>query len=188
MVICYDGHMKILFVRHGESTANAESIVGTPDTRLTEAGLDQARKTGQSLKNQEISVIVCSPFIRARQTAEIIAGKLGIPLDQIVTIDELGERRMGELEGKLKQHATEFFYENDAKHGFETQKDLITRMQQAVQKVKIIAQKTSGTTLVVGHATSGFYLLEVAKGKTRFKDFDPVSQLDNAAFKEVRLA
>jgi uncharacterized phosphatase len=176
---------KILFVRHGKSMANASLTIGEPTTPLAEEGLEQARITGQDLKGQNVTKIVCSPFLRAQQTAEIIAGELGIPLTNITIIDELHERRMGELEGGPKTYATEYYYQNDSDHGFESQHDLITRMQTALNKVREIAAKQNGAVVVVGHATSGFYLLQVAKGKTEFAEFDPVNQLNNAEFVEV---
>ena len=71
--------MKILFVRHGKSLANANLTVGTPTTSLAEEVLEQARKTGQDLRGENVSTIVCSPFIRAQQTAELIAAELGLP-------------------------------------------------------------------------------------------------------------
>jgi len=180
--------MKILYVRHGRSTANANGTIGEPGTLLAEEGLEQARVTGQDLKDHNVTNIVCSPYIRAQQTAEIIAGELGIPVHEIVVIDELHERRMGELEGGPKQHPTEFFYQNDTEFGFEPQEDLIARLTIAVAKVRDIAGKASGTTVVVGHATSGFYFIQVAKGRTKFEDFDSVNQMDNAEFTEVELA
>jgi len=179
--------MRILFVRHGKSTANANLTIGEPDTLLADEGIQQARITGQDLQKENVTTIVCSPFIRAQQTAEIIAGELGIPLQNIIIIDELHERRMGELEGKPKEHATEFFYENDTEFGFEPQKKLIDRVGVALDKIKNIAEKSSGTTVVVGHATSGFYLLQIANGKTRFEDFEPVNQMNNAEFIEIKL-
>jgi uncharacterized phosphatase len=179
--------MKILYVRHGKSTANANGTVGMPDTHLAEEGVEQARITGQDLKGHNVTNIVCSPFIRAQQTAEIIAGELGIPIKDIEVIEELYERRMGELEGKPKQHKTEFFYKNDTEYGFEPHQELIKRMCAAVNKVKQLAGNASGTTVVVGHATSGFYFLQVAKGKTKFEDFDPINQMSNAEFIEVEL-
>ncbi len=180
--------MKILYVRHGKSTANASGTVGTPDAHLAEEGIEQARVTGQDLKGHGVTNIVCSSFIRAQQTAEIIAGELGIPISDIEVIDQLHERRMGELEGKPKQHETEYFYNNDTENGFESQNDLIARMHVAIEKVKATATKAEGTTVVVGHATSGFYFLQVAKGRTRFDDFDPINQMSNTEFIEVELA
>lgn len=180
--------MRILYVRHGKSMANASATIGEPDTPLAEEGLEQARVTGQDLKDQSVTAIVCSPFKRAQQTAEIIAGELGIPIHDITVIDELHERRMGELEGGPKAFPTEYFYQNDSEHGFETQSALIARLQTAIKKVKAIAEHTEGTTIVVGHATSGFYFLQVAKGRTSFAEFDPVNQMNNAEFIEVELA
>lgn len=176
---------RIIFVRHGKSMANANLTIGEPDTLLAEDGLEQARRTGIDLKNERVTKIVSSPFIRARQTAEIIAEELGLSTDEIIIIDELHERRMGELEGGPKTYPTEYYYQNDTEHGFESQADLISRMQIALTKVRELAAQTSGTTVVVGHATSGFYFLQVAKGHTRFAQFDPVNQMGNAEFIEV---
>ena len=168
--------------------ANANATIGQPDTPLAEEGLEQARITGQDLREHNVTKIVCSPFIRAQQTAEIIAGELGIAVEDISVIEELHERRMGDLEGGPKTYPTEYFYQNDTEHGFESQADLIARMQTALQKVQAIAEQAGGTTVVVGHATSGFYFLQVAKGHTRFEEFDPVNQMNNAEFIEVEVA
>ena len=177
--------MRILFVRHGKSIANANATIGEPDTPLAEEGLEQARVTGYDLRSQNVTKIVCSPFIRAQQTAEIIAGELGLPLDSIQVIPEFHERRMGELEGGPKSFETSYYYENDAEHGFETHADLIARMQRALTHIKEVAANTEGTTVAVGHATSGFYFLQVAKGRRNFAEFDPVNQMGNAEFVEV---
>ncbi len=180
--------MRILFVRHGKSMANATGMVGTPETPLAEEGLEQARITGQDLRGQNVTRIVCSPFIRAQQTAEIIAGELGIALDQITIIPDLYERRLGTLEGKPKQYESAYYYENDSDNGFETQTELIGRVKRALDETIEIAKNTEGTTVAVGHATSGFYFLQVAKGKESFSEFDPVNHMGNAEFVEVDLA
>lgn len=180
--------MRILFVRHGKSIANATATVGTPDTPLAEEGLEQARITGQDLKYENVTKVVCSPYIRAQQTAEIIAGELGLPLSDIQIISDLYERRMGDLEGKPKVHETAYFYENDSENNFESQQSVIKRMQKALAEVKEIANKTKGATVAVGHATSGFYFLQVAKGKKTYQEFDPFTQMNNAEFIEIELA
>ena len=185
---CYDELVRVLFVRHGKSIANAAAVVGTPDTLLAEEGMEQARVIGQDLKNENVTKIVSSPFARAQQTAEIIAGELKIPLSDIEIIPDLYERRMGDLEGKPKQHETAYFYENDVENNFESQQALIERLQRALSQIKEIASQTDGTTVVVGHATSGFYFLQVAKGKRSFQDFEPFNQMGNAEYIEVDLA
>lgn len=177
--------MRILFVRHGESEANAKVLVGGPDSPLTEVGIEQARETAKHLKDQNVAQIVCSPFIRAQQTAEIIAGELGIPLKNIIVVNELHERRMGILEDKPKVHSTEFFYQNDSDHEFETHAQVISRVKNALDKIIEIASKSDGTTVVVGHATSGYFLRQVAVGKAKFEDFGKVEQIPNAGFVEL---
>lgn len=179
--------MKILYVRHGKSLANASATIGTPSTLLAEEGKEQARKTGQDLKQQNVTSIVCSPYIRAQQTAEIIAAEIGIPVNEITIINELHERSMGDLEGKPKVHPTEYFYNNDIENGFESQEHLINRLQIGLDKVKDIAAKSAGTTVVVGHAASGFYFLQIAKGRRNYGEFDPFSQMGNAEYIQVEL-
>lgn len=166
--------------------ANASAMVGTPDTPLAEEGLEQAKVTGQDLRRENVTKIICSPFIRAQQTAEIIAGEVGLPLADIQIVPDLYERRMGDLEGKPKQHETAYFFENDTENNFESQQALIHRLQRGLAEVKHIASATTGTTVVVGHATSGFYLLQVAKGKTAFAEFEPFTQMNNAEYIEIQ--
>ncbi len=178
---------KIFFVRHGKSTANLENTIGTPTTALADEGFEQARVTGQALKGQNVTAIVSSPYIRARQTAEVIAGELGIPVSDITIIDQLHERRMGELEGLPKTHSSDFFIENDTDLGFEPQADLIARLTVALDRIKKISVETIGTTVVVGHAASGLYFLQIAKGNRRFEDFESISQMGNAAFVQVEI-
>ncbi len=179
--------MNILFVRHGQSEANANVTVGTPETLLTQAGIEQAHVTGQNLRAKNVTAIVCSPFIRARQTAEAIAEELNFPASNITIIDQLHERRMGELEGHPKLVDTAFFYENDTEFGFESHANLLKRLSVALEKVKSIAETTSGTTIVVGHATSGFFFLQMAKGHKTYAECDKFFQMDNAGFVEVKV-
>jgi broad specificity phosphatase PhoE len=88
-----------------------------------------------------LTQIVCSPFIRAQQTAEIIAGELGIPVKNIIVINDLHERRMGVLEDKPKLHPTDYYYHIDSEHGFETHQQVIDRVNQALSKIIEIAKK-----------------------------------------------
>lgn len=60
-----------VFVRHGESVANAEGwLSGHIDTPLTETGWAQARELGARLREQSFGRAFCSDLLRARQTAE----------------------------------------------------------------------------------------------------------------------
>jgi probable phosphoglycerate mutase len=64
----------VFLLRHGESTFNEEKrCQGSSDESiLTEQGVSTALKTAQYLKESQPEVILASPLLRARQTAEII--------------------------------------------------------------------------------------------------------------------
>ncbi len=172
-------------MRHGESTANGNGTIGMPQTPLSDKGREQAKATGQALQAEHITKIICSPYPRALETAEIIASEIGVPLHAIETLPELRERRMGDLEGKPKTYETTYYYEEHPEHGFEPQQALIERMQAALNTIKEFASATDGTTLVVGHAASGFYMLQLAKGHSSVDQFEPRANIDNAAFVEI---
>lgn len=170
---------EIIFVRHGQSQANADLVLATPDSPLTELGRSQAQQTARKLKDMGIKHIVSSPFVRTRQTAEIIADELGIPRDQITTMDELKEKYIGELVGKPKTHDSTWYYQAEGELGIESRADLIQRMSLALDKLSDLA-KQHGTVLAVGHSASGSYLLEVSKGRKHFDEFEPYQEIMNA--------
>jgi broad specificity phosphatase PhoE len=95
--------VKLLLVRHGESTWNAEGrYQGRHDAPLSERGLMQAQALAEHLAGSAQSrpnAIVSSPLARARDTARIAAERLGLRAD----VDEsLVEISHGEWEGLLK--------------------------------------------------------------------------------------
>lgn len=88
-----------VFLRHGESIGNAESRwQGQSDYALTEKGRKQAQALANRWKSEgaKFDVIISSPLVRAKETAEIIASAL----DMKVELDPiLLERNIGEMEG-----------------------------------------------------------------------------------------
>ena len=68
--------------RHGQSSYNlAGRTQGrTNDSVLTELGRDQAREVGQKLVGRGVQVIVCSPLVRAQETAKLANLSLGVPI------------------------------------------------------------------------------------------------------------
>lgn len=174
-----------ILVRHGESEANATGVIATLDSPLTSKGKAQALKTAREVKKFNIDTIVSSPLLRARQTAETIASELGLPTKNIEIIDELQERINPSLEGKPKTHPTVWYLTNDDPSS-EPRKRLLTRTKVALEKIKKISKKNR-KVLVVGHGVSGYFLVQVAFGKTSVDDFDPPSQLINADFLEIKI-
>jgi broad specificity phosphatase PhoE len=178
--------VKIYFVRHGQSEANANGIVADSTPGLTEAGIEQALKTGSELVNHGITLIVCSPYLRAQQTAEIIAGEIGVGIESIKIMDELRERGLGEKEAKPKVNENEWFFMADDEYGIEPRADLLRRMIVALKKI-IEHKPAKGNILIVGHAISGFYLLQAAKGFSKLDELDNFHQMSNADYIEVEI-
>lgn len=177
--------MKFIFVRHGESEANKANRIGQPNTKLTETGMEQAHQTGKKLTRSGIKIIVRSEAVRARQTAEIIAGELGIPLANIKAMPELNERRMGKLEGSIKDHEPIWYYTQDGPE-FEPRVKLLERAHKALEKIAQLSKE--GLVLVVGHAASGFYLLQAVKGVKEVQDIaSAAKQIPNASYLEVEI-
>jgi broad specificity phosphatase PhoE len=59
-------------VRHGQSEANADlPVSGNAEVPLTDLGRQQARALAERVCRQP-DLLVCSPFLRARATAEVI--------------------------------------------------------------------------------------------------------------------
>lgn len=91
----------LYLIRHGEAVSNVEPIVGgmRGDTGLSPLGVRQAEALRDRLMgSREIAadVLIASTLPRARQTAEIIAPALGLP---IVWEDDVQEMRVGEADG-----------------------------------------------------------------------------------------
>ncbi len=87
----------MIFVRHGQSTANLESIfAGHTDIPLTELGYLQAQNTARFLADYPITHVYASDLLRAMQTAEPTARDHGLP---IIPNRQLREIDAGAWEG-----------------------------------------------------------------------------------------
>ena len=92
---------QLFLIRHGEAVSNVQPIVGgmRGDTGLTPRGVAQAERLRDRLASTgEIAadVLISSTLPRARETAEIIAPALGLP---IIWDDDVQEMRPGVADG-----------------------------------------------------------------------------------------
>lgn len=89
---------RILLLRHGQSTWNAERRwQGWADPPLSERGREQARTAAAALAGTGLEVVASSDLARARETAEIIAAAIGVA--EIIVEEGLRERNVGEWSG-----------------------------------------------------------------------------------------
>lgn len=94
---------RIILVRHGETEANRIGcFAASEDIQLTDLGRQQAEEVASSLERQfQPSMVYSSRFHRARQTAEIIAARFGLPVQ---TLPGVHERDFGCLKGEPYRH------------------------------------------------------------------------------------
>jgi glucosyl-3-phosphoglycerate phosphatase len=76
----------MILLRHGQSqfnvVYNATRIdPGIADPRLTEEGRHQAFAAAETLRAEDLDLVLASPYTRALETAEIIAGRLGLDIE-----------------------------------------------------------------------------------------------------------
>lgn len=91
---------RILLIRHGESTWNADGRwQGRADPPLSELGRRQAEVAATTVATMGIVRLWASPLQRAHQTAAIVATTIGVPLHVDV---RLQERDAGAWQGKTR--------------------------------------------------------------------------------------
>jgi broad specificity phosphatase PhoE len=95
----------LYIVRHGQTVDNLENrIQGHTDSPLTDLGVRQAEAVADRLASEYFAAIYSSDLGRAVRTAEIIASRLGIPIQ---TTPLLRELNLGVAQGLTKDEFAE---------------------------------------------------------------------------------
>jgi broad specificity phosphatase PhoE/ribonuclease HI len=156
-------------LRHGQTEHTPERrYSGRNDLPLSRTGRAEAAAAAERAKALGVDVVVASPLRRTRETAEIVAGALGLP---VVLDEDLVELDFGDLEGLT-------FDEARAKHplaarrflddvtvaapGGESIADVSNRVERA--RRRILSQHAGRTVLVVSHVTPIKLLLAAGLG------------------------
>lgn len=88
--------MQVYIVRHGEVPHNALKQYNNENEDLNENGIRQANELKEKIKNINYDIIISSPLLRAKHTAQII----NVNNKKILINDKLKERDPGDLSGK----------------------------------------------------------------------------------------
>ena len=138
---------KFFVMRHGEAESNVKNVANADLKNnhyfLTDKGRKQVLAAAEKLKREGIDLIFASDFARTRETAEIIAERLGFGRKNVIFDKRLREVNIGIFEGKnaeqyrrfasikekfsktpvggenlteLKNRISEFLYEIDGKY------------------------------------------------------------------------
>jgi len=165
--------MKIILIRHGETSWNKESrIQGCTDIPLSPSGCEQLHITGEHLAQTGISIdhILSSPLQRAQKSAEIIAEKLNYPAENILAAPLFTERRFGDMEGMVYNDALAKYPDNNCP-GMETLEMLLNRAAAAINYCT--SSYPEKTLLITSHgALIKAILVSLTQGKIGYFDED----------------
>ncbi|MCI0552439.1 MAG: histidine phosphatase family protein [Anaerolineae bacterium] len=178
-----------VFLRHGESVGNVESRwQGQSDYPLTERGRAQAQALAKRWQEEKakFDLVITSPLIRAKNTAEIVASALDVKVEA----DPLWmERNVGEMTGltideiRLRPRPT-FVTPYDTIGGVgEGDWVLFLRAGQALHS---LLRRPAGRYLIVSHGGLLNQLMHAIVGIAPHADPSGVRfRFDNTAFARV---
>lgn len=156
-------YCRLYIVRHGQSQSNAGGYIGGGDTDITELGVGQVKRRAKKLKGVRFDAIFSSDYLRAEQTAKILAKEHRLA---VITKQALRERSWGSVERKKTEELKE-----EVKKLFETFRTLsekekwsfkgVDNMESAEEAVsrfitilrEIAVAYAGKTVLVVSHGT-----------------------------------
>lgn len=141
--------MNVYIVRHGQVLHNALKVYSNEDEDLTEKGIDQAKQLKNEIQNLEYDVIICSPLLRARHTAEII----NVKNRDILFDNRLKERNPGNLNGKPISYTNREEYWNfNSNIQYGTSENMKTFFERVFAFLDDLKTKDYDSVLVVAHS------------------------------------
>ncbi len=159
-------------VRHGESENNAAGKYNTPDAPLSLRGKEQAEEIAARCTKLSIDAVMASPMVRAKDTAAIVAARIG---KSIETSDLFMERRMASsLQGRSRKDPEVIkvmkemnAHLSDPEYKYEDGESFKELMARAVACLDLLAKRPEENLLVVTH---GFFMHIIAAAVIFGKD------------------
>jgi len=183
-------------MRHGQSESNVAGVISANinnEDPVTKEGQAQVLAACAELKQQNIDLIIVSPFMRTKQTAELIREQLGLAADAVVVDERIREFDLAdEFEGKRwhDDYAANFttWEERFTKTlpGSENRRDVTQRMGEFLYDID--TQYADKTILVVSHGGCIATLRAAAAGMNAEQtkaDYDAGRYFANAQFEKL---
>ncbi|WP_026673449.1 histidine phosphatase family protein [Alkalihalobacterium bogoriense] len=124
--------MKLYLIRHGESMGNVNGIIqGHSDFPLSPKGRIQAENLANSFSTILLDYIYSSDLTRAFDTAQAIANKKSLPVQQWDTVREIGL-------GPFEQKSTEEIY---TMYPFIKERSILTSGVEGTETIEAITQR-----------------------------------------------
>lgn len=148
---------KIVLWRHGQTDYNAEGrFQGHADIPLNDTGRAQARAAASVLATFGIDRIISSDLARARETAEILSERTGVPVEKNSLLREIS---VGEWQGRTREEIAEFWPDQLAAWfegvdmrppGGESRSESAARVTAAIREI-VAAAGEDETLAIVAH-------------------------------------
>jgi 2,3-bisphosphoglycerate-dependent phosphoglycerate mutase len=161
------------FVRHGATEPNERGLRcgGDLDVPLTLLGRQQAHAVAARMRAMgiEVGMIVCSALVRARETAMIIGGILGV--DRLAVEPLLNERRLGAWNLLPVGETESLFARNVPPLGGESEEEFVARVSAMLDVLppflpsKPLVVSSKGVARVLNSMSGDNRRLHVANGE-----------------------
>lgn len=158
--------MKIYLLRHGQTDWNLEGrLQGHQNIEMNASGIKQITEIAEHLyeMNFQVDAIISSPLNRAKESAQIVAKKIGFA-GNIIYDDGFLERSFGAAEGLVWKPEMNL---DDEKYGAESVDDVCKRAENTINKylaeddrsVLVVAHGAilSAVKHVLSNGTLGYY-------------------------------
>lgn len=141
--------MKVYIVRHGEVPHNALKQYNVTDEDLTEVGIKQAEELREKITAINFDIIISSPLIRAKHTAEII----NMNNKPIIYDDRIKERSCGDLSGKpLTVTNRDEYWNYNTMLQYGTSENIRTFFERIYDFLDELKTKDYNSVLIVAHS------------------------------------
>ena len=163
----------LYLVRHGQTSADKDQIIGATDQPLSIEGENQAAKLSHSLVNIEVAKLYSSQLDRAQHTARLLNSQLDIDSSRL-----LNEMNFGDWEGQtwaaVYDQDTQFFdhwaenWISIAPPSGEHFNDVMIRCRHWYNQIS----ESDASTVIVAHGGSLRALLAIVLGLTAESAFN----------------
>ncbi len=170
--------MKLYLLRHGETDWNkARKIQGCTDIPLNDYGRELARKTGEGMNDIPIDLVITSPLIRAKETAQLVMAGRDVSFWEDARIQEMN---FGEYEGRPSDEEPtasilRAFFKNPGAYPPPEQGESIPQLLARTGKfLEIICQNEelqNKSILISTHGAAMTGLVNNIKGQLEVNDF-----------------
>ncbi len=149
--------MRLILIRHGQTDSNVQHLLDTqaPGAPLNELGLQQARDLVERIADEPIEALYTSHLTRAKQTAEPLAGKLGLTPTVLEGLAEIsaGDDEMSPDWTRYVAVLESWAPDNldTGLPGGETAREFLTRYSGAVQEIEAAGHAVAA---VVSHGAA----------------------------------